>query len=48
MAENFPGFNKYMNTLIQETQHIPTKINKKKSALGHFIVKLKKTKVKEI
>lgn len=47
MDENFPELNKYINTLIQEAQHTPTKINEKKSTLGNFIVKLKKTNVKE-
>lgn len=47
MAENFPGFIKYMNCQIQESLEDPYRKNKNNSTLSHVLVKLWNTKDKE-
>ena len=47
MAENSPNLGKETDIQVQETQRVPNKMNLKRNAPSHIIIKMIKVKDKE-
>ena len=47
MKENIPNLVKEMDMKVQEVQRVPNKMDSKRTALRHIIIKIPKVKDKE-
>ena len=48
IVENFPNMEKEIDNQVQEAQRVPYKINPRRNMPRHILIKLTKTKHKEI